>query len=67
MKVQENSSFATLIEKDRAEASAQVWSGNFLDYLELVKADPSVAKLAHALAHTRVYDVIVDAGFDSDE
>ena len=59
MKVQENSSFATLIEKDRAEASAQVWSGNFLDYLELVKADPGIAKLAH----TRVYDVIADAGW----
>ncbi|MFQ5534530.1 MAG: hypothetical protein ACE5EM_06880 [Sphingomonadales bacterium] len=58
MTVKENSSFATLIEKDRAESSTQEWSGKFLDYLELVKSDPNIAKLAH----TRLYDVIEQAG-----
>lgn len=52
------STFAELIEKDRAHQEGMQWRGAFLEYLELVKADPSVPKLAHS----RIYDVIVKNG-----
>lgn len=58
MTVQGNLKFATLIKKHRAENSAEEWSGNFLDYLEVVRKDPGVAKLAHA----RLYEVLVKSG-----
>ena len=45
-----------LIKKDRADRPAAKWGMKpFLDYLDVVKEDPSVAKLAHA----RVYDNIM--------
>lgn len=50
--------FEKLIKKDRDVHQARSWRGNLLDYLDKVKSDPSVAKLAHA----RVYDVLVKAG-----
>ncbi len=52
------STFAELIEKDRASQENLEWRGTFLEYLEKVKADPSVPKLAHA----RIYDAIIDEG-----
>ncbi|MFP5348900.1 MAG: serine protein kinase [Gammaproteobacteria bacterium] len=57
---QETSAFTALIENDRAKRQAQEWRGTFLEYLDKVKADPSIAKLAHA----RLYDAIVAAGVD---
>lgn len=50
--------FQRLIEEDRAARGAREWRGTFLDYLERVKQDPTIPKLAHA----RVYDMIVQAG-----
>lgn len=50
--------FQRLIEEDRAARGAREWRGTFLDYLERVKQDPSIPKLAHA----RIYDMIVQAG-----
>jgi len=47
--------FETLIRKDRDSHQAGSWQGKFLGYLEKVKQDPSIAKLAHA----RIYDVIL--------
>ena len=51
----EKSSFTKLIQKDRAEKSDEKWHGTLLDYLEVVKKNPSCAGLAHA----RLYDVIM--------
>src|SRR5215472_48505 len=53
-----NHDFEDLIKKDRNLHQSRSWRGNFLGYLEKVKEEPSVAKLAHA----RLYDVIVKAG-----
>lgn len=39
------------------------WKGNFYDYLDIVKKDPKVARLAHA----RIHDMIIDAGVEEDE
>ncbi len=50
--------FATLIERDRSEQQRRAWRGTLLDYLEIVKADPKVADLAHK----RLYEMIVSKG-----
>ncbi|HKJ10607.1 MAG TPA: serine protein kinase [Gammaproteobacteria bacterium] len=64
---EKKSSFAELIEKDRAARGSQEWRGPFLEYLDKVKADRSVPRLAHA----RIYDVIARQGIsdltDSDD
>lgn len=52
------SDFAKLIESDRAHREHLEWQGTFLEYLEKVKADPSIPKLAHA----RLYDAITSQG-----
>lgn len=54
----EQLNFAALIEQDRAARQKLEWQGTFLDYLELVKAQPSLADLAHR----RIYDMIVAPG-----
>jgi len=53
-----NRDFETLIRKDREWHHAKSWQGNLLGYLEKVKEDPSVTKLAHA----RIYDIILKSG-----
>ena len=50
--------FARLIEEDRATHEADHWHGTFLDYLERVREDPTIPRLAHA----RVYDAIMSSG-----
>ncbi len=50
--------FAEIIEKDRAEQTGTDWRGTFIEYLEKVKQDPTIAKLAHA----RLYEVLMDKG-----
>src|SRR5215467_13661590 len=52
-----NHDFEDLIKKDRNLHQSRSWRGNFLGYLEKVKEEPSVAKLAHA----RLYDMIMRA------
>ncbi|MCB0339675.1 MAG: hypothetical protein KDD53_08725, partial [Bdellovibrionales bacterium] len=54
------SDFRKLIEDDRESRTKQVWKGTALEYLELVKADPDIAKLAHK----RMYDAIREPGID---
>ena len=50
--------FEKLIKKDRDEHQARSWRGNLLGYLEKVKAEPTITKLAHA----RLYDTLIKAG-----
>jgi serine protein kinase len=50
--------FAKLIQEDREQRQQQQWQGTFLEYLELVKADPGLAKSAHR----RLHEMIIDAG-----
>jgi serine protein kinase len=50
--------FESLIRKDRDTAQARSWKGNLLGYLEMVKENPSITKLAHA----RMYDNITKPG-----
>ena len=50
--------FARMIEEDRAAHEGQAWQGVFLDYLEKVREDPSIPKLAHS----RLHDVIIRRG-----
>lgn len=55
----DKSVFAAMIEKDRASRESKDWRGTFLDYLEKVKEDPTMCRLAHA----RVHEAILKAGF----
>jgi len=55
---EKTSTFAQLIEKDRAHREGQEWRGSFLEYLEKVKADRSVPRLSHA----RIYNAIASRG-----
>jgi serine protein kinase len=50
--------FESLIRKDRDTAQAKAWKGNLLGYLEKVKENPGMTKLAHA----RMYDIITKPG-----
>ncbi len=52
------SRFVELIEKDRANRGNPEWRGTFLQYLDKVKADPLLPRLAHA----RIYDAITRNG-----
>lgn len=52
------SKFQQVIQEDRTIRGMKIWQGKFIEYLDRVKQDPSLAKLAHA----RLYDVIVKAG-----
>jgi serine protein kinase len=50
--------FERVIKEDRAARESKTWRGTLLDYLEVVKGDPIMTKLAHA----RIYDLIISAG-----
>jgi len=50
--------FARIIQEDRAAHESKMWKGPFLDYLEKVREDPTIPKLAHA----RLYDLIIRSG-----
>lgn len=52
--VEEKRTFTELIEKDRALHGNNEWRGTFLEYLEKLKEDASVPKLAHARLHSVV-------------
>ncbi len=53
-----NREFESLIRKDRDLRQVKPWKGNLLGYLDKVKEDPSIPKLAHA----RIYDVVISPG-----
>ena len=50
----ENGEFRAIIDRDRETRSKYKWKGNLLGYLDLVKKDPDIVKLAHA----RLYDML---------
>ncbi|HYD48571.1 MAG TPA: hypothetical protein VEB21_09495, partial [Terriglobales bacterium] len=49
-------SFEKLIQDDRAAHESQKWRGTFLDYLDLVRNDPTIPKLAHARMHEVIHE-----------
>ncbi len=50
--------FEKLIRDDRANRESKAWRGTLIDYLELVKENPAITKLAHS----RFYDLITSQG-----
>ncbi|MGZ4031513.1 MAG: PrkA family serine protein kinase [Tumebacillaceae bacterium] len=46
----------------RAQEEKLRWEGSFVDYLEVVRANPKVAQTAHS----RIYDMIASAGIKTD-
>ncbi|MEW6300788.1 MAG: serine protein kinase, partial [Thermodesulfobacteriota bacterium] len=52
------STFEKLIRDDRANRESKAWRGSLIDYLEKVKENPAITKLAHS----RLYDMIVAHG-----
>jgi serine protein kinase len=50
--------FEKLIKDDRAAHEQKTWRGTFLEYLERVREDPGLPKLAHS----RLYDILMKVG-----
>ncbi|SDK16007.1 PrkA family serine protein kinase [Natronincola ferrireducens] len=50
--------FRELIQQDRDERKKKSFEGTFLDYLEIIKQEPSIAMLAHE----RMYRTIIEEG-----
>ncbi len=57
----EPNTFEQVIKADRAARESKQWRGTLLDYLELVKNDPTVTKMSHA----RIYDMIISSALRS--
>src|ERR1035437_6105591 len=53
--------FERVIKEDRAARESKQWRDTLLAYLEVVKTDPTITKLAHA----RIYDLIISSGLHS--
>jgi|YelNatPaOPRAMG01_1025707.scaffolds.fasta_scaffold05551_9 serine protein kinase len=54
----ELNNFERVIKEDRAAREAKQWRGTLLEYLEIVKKDPTIPRLSHA----RIYDMVISAG-----
>jgi serine protein kinase len=52
------STYERVIKEDRAARESKQWRGTLLEYLEVVRNDPTMTKLAHA----RIYDLIMTPG-----
>lgn len=52
--------FKQLIENDREQQKKHRFEGTFFDYLEVLKENPDIAKLAHK----RIYDIISERGLE---
>jgi serine protein kinase len=50
--------FHRIIQEDRETRKRTMWKGSMMEYLEIVRETPEIAKLAHK----RMYDAIVSAG-----
>ncbi|WP_058952933.1 PrkA family serine protein kinase [Clostridium tyrobutyricum] len=51
--------FKDIIENDRESRKKEEFEGTFLEYLQLVKNNPDIVKLAHK----RMYDIIINKGY----
>jgi serine protein kinase len=56
--MEQDPTFAQIIARDRAKSPGEAWHGRFIDYLERVRQDPGLARLAHA----RLYNIVICAG-----
>src|SRR5262245_16358308 len=54
----DKATFEKLIQQDRATREVREWRGTLLDYLDRLKQEPGLTRLAHA----RMHDVIIKAG-----
>ena len=52
------STYERVIKEDRAARESKQWRGTLLEYLDVVRNDPTMTKLAHA----RIYDLIMNPG-----
>jgi serine protein kinase len=52
------STFERIIKEDRVARESKLWRGNLIDYLEILKKEPTLPKLSHA----RIYDIIQRVG-----
>ena len=52
--------FSKLILEDRKERRKDRFKGTFLEYLDILKEDPSIYKLAHE----RIYDLLMEPGVE---
>lgn len=52
--------FKDIIENDRESRKKEEFEGTFLEYLQLVKNNPDIVKLAHK----RMYDIIINKGYE---
>ena len=52
--------FKEFIEVDREQTNIEKFEGSFLDYLEILKDNPDIPKLAHK----RIYEMIADKGVE---
>lgn len=50
--------FQKVILEDRETRKKTMWKGSMLEYLEIIRGQPGLSKLAHK----RLYDMLVDAG-----
>jgi serine protein kinase len=50
--------FQKVILEDRETRKKTMWKGSMLEYLEIIRGNPGLSKLAHK----RLYDMLVDAG-----
>ncbi len=50
--------FERMIREDRAAREDHNWTGTFLDYLEIVRDDPEIARLSHS----RLFDIVSGPG-----
>jgi serine protein kinase len=52
------STFERIIKEDRVARESKIWRGSLIEYLEILKKDPTVPRLAHA----RLFDTMHRAG-----
>lgn len=52
--------FKEFIETDREKSNTEKFEGTFLDYLEILKNNPDISKLAHQ----RIYEMIISKGVE---
>ncbi|MGL5351707.1 MAG: serine protein kinase [Clostridium sp.] len=52
--------FKEFIKNDREGRNKEKFAGTFIDYLEIVKANPDIVKLSHK----RIYDMVVSKGVE---